>query len=62
MLFEDEDEELADASAWQTLLSLHDDTRFGLQILDGGAYTVLIPSADLRADSYDRTVCAVDSS
>jgi hypothetical protein len=52
---------LADVEAWQTLLALHDDARSGLHILDGGAYTVLIPSIDLRVGRYDRTVCSVAS-
>jgi hypothetical protein len=46
----------------QTLLSLHNDDNLGLDILDGGAYTVLVPTVDLREGTFHRTVCAIDSS
>jgi hypothetical protein len=56
------DAQLAHAEAWRTLLSLHNDDSFGLDILDGGAYTVLVPTVDLSAGTFDRTVCSIDSS
>ncbi|MDA0158847.1 DUF1963 domain-containing protein [Solirubrobacter ginsenosidimutans] len=55
------DAQLADPGAWQTLLSLHNDDSFGLEIVDVGAYTVLIPTGDLRAGTFHRTVCAIQS-
>ncbi len=55
------DAQLAHPGAWQTLLSLHNDDSFGLEILDVGAYTVLVPTVDLRAGTFHRTVCAIQS-
>jgi hypothetical protein len=56
------DARLAHDDAWQTLLSLHNDDNLGLDILDGGVYTVLVPTVDLREGTFHRTVCAIDSS
>jgi hypothetical protein len=56
------DPQLADVMAWDCLLSLHDDHRFALDILDAGAYTVLIPGADLRAGTFSRAIAAIESS
>jgi Domain of unknown function (DUF1963) len=56
------DAQLADPDAWQSLLSLHNDNSFGLEILDGGSYTVLVPTVDLRVGRFHRTVCSIQSS
>jgi hypothetical protein len=56
-----QDDVRGDDESLSILLSLHYDDSFGLEILDAGAYTVLIRSADLDAGAFDRTVCAVES-
>ena len=55
------DPELAEASAWTPLLALHDDNALELYILDAGAYTVVVPLADLRSESFARAVCTLQS-
>jgi hypothetical protein len=55
------DPALADVDAWRPLLAVHDDERIGLRVHDSGAFTVLIPAADLAAGRFDRVVCSVDS-
>jgi hypothetical protein len=56
------DPELADADAWTVLLELHDDPSIDLHILDGGAFYVLAPVADLATGRMDRLVSVVESS
>jgi hypothetical protein len=56
------DAALAEPEAWTALLSLHADDAIGLDILDAGSYTVLVPLADLRAGSFERAVCVLQSS
>jgi hypothetical protein len=53
--------ELAHPEAWTTLLSLHDDEKIGLFILDAGSYTVLVPTADLLIGSFERALCTMHS-
>jgi hypothetical protein len=45
---------------WSVVLGLHDGWG-GLQILDGGAYHVLAPAADLENGRWGRAVCDVSS-
>jgi hypothetical protein len=44
------------------LLELHDDPSIDLHILDGGAFYVLAPVADLATGRMDRLVSVVESS
>jgi len=56
------DDRLAHDDAWQALLSLHNDDSIDLNILDGGVYTVLVPTVDLRDGTFHPAICAIDSS
>jgi hypothetical protein len=48
-----------DAGDWIVLLEVHADQE--LPILDGGAYTVMVPRADLAVGDFSRAACSVDS-
>ncbi|WP_320671213.1 DUF1963 domain-containing protein [Patulibacter defluvii] len=44
---------------WRVLLALHDGFGGDVEILDGGAYHVLVPVDDLAEGRYERAVCDV---
>lgn len=50
-----------DEDAWEVLLAIHMDDEFGIDIHDGGAFHLLVPSSDLASGALDRLICDISS-